>query len=448
MDGMMINYGMYDISILVEALTDNTGQVQAGTRDMLISAISEMTRRSHAIRLVAFGSDSSTLASFLQLSGKKSAYNVVPKYDIRGSVSQMDKNMVKANTGSGLKLGGIGLGQDESASASVLALDLAIMKASDFSVIPGVVSKNTIIISDEASAVNAGASTNVGASIGKLGVKFDMSLRRAEGTAQAVRNLIELATVELIGKLTKTPYWQCLGVAPQNPEIQREIGDWFYTLAADRLAVPYFQEQLINRRFYVGAVDGKFTPQFAQAIKLYQQGLGVEANGEITEAFYAAFLNQPTPTPPKKPVAAVQQRTELNIRYVGAPKTTLQPGEEFQLEIVPSRATHITCYFNSEDGNIQRFYPNRFSTNAVVTPQAPLKLPGTMPFKLSASSQGKTERLVCFTSPKPIINELPANIRGVDFENLSVQNLGEVEKVFKSIVGDNLGGKLFEIKVK
>lgn len=57
MDSMFIQYGSYDISMLVENLQDDTKKVKAGARDMLVSAVSEMTRRSQAVRLITFGSD-------------------------------------------------------------------------------------------------------------------------------------------------------------------------------------------------------------------------------------------------------------------------------------------------------------------------------------------------------------------------------------------------------
>src|SRR5262245_24450636 len=46
MDNMMIDYGVRDLSMLVEEIGDNTKKVNAGTRDMLITALSDMTRRS------------------------------------------------------------------------------------------------------------------------------------------------------------------------------------------------------------------------------------------------------------------------------------------------------------------------------------------------------------------------------------------------------------------
>ena len=53
MDDLKISNGERDVSVLVEDLVDQTKKVNAGTKDMLISAVSDMTKRSRAIRIIA-----------------------------------------------------------------------------------------------------------------------------------------------------------------------------------------------------------------------------------------------------------------------------------------------------------------------------------------------------------------------------------------------------------
>ena len=55
MDGLFITYGIRDVAVMVEDLDDKTKKVTAGTKDMLISAISTMTRRSRAWRATMTG---------------------------------------------------------------------------------------------------------------------------------------------------------------------------------------------------------------------------------------------------------------------------------------------------------------------------------------------------------------------------------------------------------
>ena len=95
MDNMFIDYGVRDVSMLVEDILDQTKKVNAGTRDMLITSVSDMTRRSRAIRVNAFGKDASNVISFLASAQRQSAYDVIPQFDIKGSVSQFDENVIR-----------------------------------------------------------------------------------------------------------------------------------------------------------------------------------------------------------------------------------------------------------------------------------------------------------------------------------------------------------------
>jgi hypothetical protein len=444
MDRKLIDYGIYDISMLVEDIRDSTDKVKAGAKDMLISAISEMTRRSHAIRLVAFGSDSGNLVSFLVSANETSPYAVVPQYDIRGSISQLDRSVAAKDVSAGINISNVGIGGAKTANASVLALDLAVISTRDYSVLPGVVSKNSIVIFKEGQGADADAA------IGKFGINFSMNLTRSEGDAQALRNLIELAAIELVGKLTKTPYWTCLGVDSSKPEIEGEIYDWYYNLVADQQIITYFQTHLANRGYYDGPVDGQYNAQLTEAVTNYQRGLGLEATGNIDRELFTAFLDRatpPKPEVPREPKTADSQVAVVDIRFADRKGPVLSKGEQFDVIVQPSRDAHIFCYFEVQDGSVQRFFPNRFTSNSLIQASDPLRLPGGMPFKLFASTEGSKERLACFSSPRPLMASLPVEIKGTDFENLPVRSLEDVESTIRRIVGADLGGEYFEIKV-
>ena len=122
----MIDYGVRDISMLVEDLSDQTGKVNAGTKDMLITAVSDMTRRSRAVKLIPFGNDSGNLISFLGAAGSQTAYNVIPQYDIRGSISQLDSSVVREQVGASLAASKWGLGASASVAGSILGIDLSV----------------------------------------------------------------------------------------------------------------------------------------------------------------------------------------------------------------------------------------------------------------------------------------------------------------------------------
>ncbi|OYU99733.1 MAG: hypothetical protein CFE45_11805, partial [Burkholderiales bacterium PBB5] len=222
MDKLFIDYGTRDVSLLIEDLGDSTKKVSAGTRDMMISAIADMTRRSRAIQVVAFGADANNTVAFLNAAQQRSAFAVVPQYGLRGSISQLDDSVLRRQADGGLSLGALlSGGSSRSRQVNVLGLDVALVTTRDLALVPGTVSKNQTTLVKEGDALDSQAT------ISKVGINFSTSFQRTDGTAQALRNMVELSAVELFGRLQKLPYWSCLGSGTDNPEVRAEIEDWF-----------------------------------------------------------------------------------------------------------------------------------------------------------------------------------------------------------------------------
>src|SRR5213595_2976058 len=279
MDTLMLDYGVRDLTMLTEEISDETKKLNAGTRDMLISAVSDMSRRSRAVRLVAFGKDATNVISFLAAGQRSAVYQAVPLFD---------ENLIKNQKDLGIGISPfLNLGIARDAASSMLALDLSVLATSDMAVLPGVTSRNSVVILKQGSGIDGDAAYH------KFGINYSMNLARAEGQSQALRGLVELASVELIGKLTKTPYWTCLGVTDPkaNPETKLEMFDWYHAMAATRVElIAYFQNQLRWRAFYDGPIDGQFNPALDEAIANYRAALGLSREAVLSEEFFYAFL--------------------------------------------------------------------------------------------------------------------------------------------------------------
>src|SRR5687768_4133307 len=203
MDSLMLEYGVRDVAVIVEDLADQTKKINAGTKDMLISAVSDMTRRSRAVRLVAYGQDSGNTIGFLYQALKRDQYSVIPPFALRGSISQFDDTVVRRNLDAGINLDRVAISGAATAQASVLGIDLTMLSTGDLSVLPGVGSRNSVILFKQGKGYDGEAQ------IRKFGINFSLSTATQEGQAQAVRTLVELASIELFGRLAKVPYWSC-----------------------------------------------------------------------------------------------------------------------------------------------------------------------------------------------------------------------------------------------
>jgi Domain of unknown function (DUF4384) len=454
MDNLMIDYGVKSVSVLVEDLQDSTKKVSAGTKDMLISAVSDMTRRSNAVRLVAYGADSANVIGFLKEAERKSAYQNVPEFGIRGSISQLDENLARKSAEVGVSIAGVGGGTAKSASTQILGLDLTMLRTEDLSIIPGVTSRNSVVILRE------GTGSDAEAAYKKFGITYSVSLAKSEGTAQALRNLIELAGVELFGRLLKLPYWTCLGADASSEAVRTEIQDWYYSLyGKEGELIAYFQWQFKVRGVYDGEIDGQPNEALRDAVTAYRIGLGLAGQPQLDMELFSAYLQAAhgdasakarrylatlPPRPARPPVAVASaskpaastpttaDTLELSLSS-NQPQWSFQRGEEMRLSVSVNRAAHLYCYLEDESGAVQRFFPNRFVPDAKVTAGQPMLIPGTARFKLEANRNGQKERILCVAAARDVLLEMPAKVVGNDFNRLPVQRLEEVLQAYERI---------------
>lgn len=441
MDDLMIFYGVKDLSMLVEDLVDNTKKVNAGSKDMLISAMSEMTKRSRAVRLVAFGNDSGNLVGFLTNAEQKNQYAAVPQYDVRGSISQLDESLVQKQAEGAINIGPIGGGVAKTATSAMLALDLSVLTTADFSIVPGVTARNAVIVFKEGRGADAEVEYK------KFGISYGMTVTKAEGQSQALRTLIELATIELMGKLTRTPYWKCLGATVDNDEIRNEVSDWYYVLSDTKELTPYMQKQLRVRGYYAGAIDGQQNADYVQAVANARGELGLAPSGEVDLPFFTAFLNSyekaRTPVAAPAPAAA-----PISIQVSSANGATkFKRGEQISLTLKASRDAHVYCYLQDETRKIQRFYPNRFQKDSLVPAAKPVQIPGRMRFQLVANDKGLKETVACFATDRDVLAALPTTVSGTDFESLPVGSIEQIRAAFAGASNGNFAQGMFHVDV-
>ncbi len=426
MDDMLLRFGTRDVSVMLEEIPDKTGRSGAGTRDMMVSAVSDMTRRSRALKLVAFGVDSQNIVGFLATLQRQNQFGLVPQYDIRGALSQFDTDVQTQQGGISVSLASLlGFKSTRETSVSVLGFDASVVQTSDLTLLNGVSSKNSMAI------VRDGKRGDGSATIQKIGIDFNTSITRQDGAAQAVRNLVELASIELVGKLTKVPYWSCLGMPPDSEEVAREIEDWFVALRSPRDMNAFLQEQLRNRRFYDGPADGRPSDALRQAIGAYGKSLGVRGDGQVDLAYFKAFVLQDAPPPPEEPFSVADLQPEkLGDLRVRALTSEARQNGTLEIEVSSTVGAYVYCYTQSADGKIQRFFPNRFARDPRIEADIALQLPGKQPFALRANATGDAHRIACLSASREIYNDVPPKLRWPDFSDIGFTSFEDVRQAF------------------
>ena len=460
MDNLFLMYGVRDLVVISEDLADQTKKVSAGTKDMLISSVSQMTTRSKAVRLIAYGSDSNNLISFMKEAEKKTMFQLIPQYGIRGSISQLDESVGKKTEGAGVSLGFAGVGKASMASTNVMALDLTMMRTEDLSIVPGVTASNQVVILRSGSGIEGEAEYK------KFGVNYSSNLSRQEGSSQALRNLVELAVVELFGKLTKVPYWMCLNATTQDESVKSEIGDWFQGMFAEPGEfVTYWQQQMRIRGVFSGEVNGEPDEGLRDAVTAYREALGMEKNAKLDLDFFTRYLganHYETSPKAKQFLASYPTRAAVEVAKAATDPTPIQmtvtstkggnqfrKGERLFVNVQPSRDAFVYCFMQDENKQIARFFPNRFAQDALVKAQKGIQLPSNNKFNIDVNTKGLQEQIVCYGANRDVFSDVVPSIGGGDIDTpVQVKTLAELEAVFKKAAGPTLGVGNFTVNVR
>lgn len=425
MDNLLVDYGTHDLAVMVEDLADPAQPGDTGARDLLMAAVSDMTQRSRAIRLVA--SD-----------------RAAPRYALRGSLRTLDAGR---------------------SGATALGLDLTLLTTQDMSVVPGTTSRNTVTMILPA----AGAAGR--AELRKFGAQFSLPIGAGEGRTPALRALMDLAAIELFGRVAKLPYWSCFGAGATDPAVAAEVQDWYDTMAARPAEIiGYFQAQLRTRRLYDGAIDGAVNPALKEAVARYREALGLSREPKLSLDFFQAYLaadhralsGRPAPAPTSTPAIAVAAApavapavaspvsagtAPLAVRIAaGNDSQRFARGEAVRLSIRPSRDAHVYCFHQDENRRITRFFPNRFQPDSRVPSAAGLQLPGSMRFEIVMNPRGMPETVACFATDSDVLAQLPAGLGGSDFSPLPVASMDQVRGAFLKATTGSLAQETFQIR--
>jgi len=396
MDYLLVDYGARDLTVGVD------DKLNAGVKGMLASAVSDMTRRSRAVRLMAYGGDG----------------GVKPQYVVRGSVSSGDG----------------------------MAVDLA-LTTQDQAMVPGATARNQV--------------PRGRAEITKFGTR----LRLADGESQALRPLVELSAIELVGRLAKVPYWTCLGATDDDPAVAAEIRDWYDGMVAHPSEIiEYFQAQMRLRRLYEGPIDGVVNPQIKDAVARYREALGLSREPKLSQEFLKAYLKAnhreveakvspagaaPVAVAPATPAPAPASAVPLTVRVAAANDARkFARGEAVQLTVKPSRDAHVYCFLQDENQKISRFFPNRFQRESRVNAASGLQLPGSMGFEIRMNSKGTTESVACFATEQDVAAEMPASLMAKDFAPLPVSSFEQMREHFTRASHGRVAFEAFQMKAR
>ncbi len=419
MDDLFLQYGKKDLKIFASDIPDKTETVKAGTRDMLISAIDRMSIKSSAFTFVDVDvDDRNAVLAEGEVSGM-----VRPDYYIKGSITAVDQQVTTKSKKGGISFAPVSLGIANDSQVSQVGMDLGVFLVSNRTQMPGVRTSNTVFI------LQSGKGADLEGLLPFASLLFSVRKDVNEGQGAAVRSLLELSLIELLGKFTKVPYWQCLALPSTDPMALKTATDYFNRMKLpERVAAT--QTALRASAHYDGQVDGVDSPVLKAAIARYRAENDLGTGVAIDPALYFSFLSKQLPARPDDPKLArpkpfpeleqIADKKQLNIN-IELP-ASVAVNEKFRVAVTVNQDAYVYCFMNGtvtqesdqagayKVSTAYRIYPNQFTGDQPRTPaNQPLVIPSGG-FSLAFDSPGR-EEIGCIARTSPYEDPLPPSVR-------------------------------------
>lgn len=451
MDHMFRQAELPTTLITSKQIPDVSGKIAVATKDMIVTSLSQMSRLSNAFRYIDYEVDISRQDTVQNMTAIMLNNNQMqlqkPALYVSGAVSFVDQNVISNHFETGTSATRLETGYSNNRNANLIGLDLHLGDFKTRTIIPGLDSANEVVIG------NASQGLDLAGKIGSYGVQFNVGRDYTQGSGAAIRTLVDLAMIELIGKWSRLPYWRCLTLDQNHPELQRQLRDWYDA------GSPASHSKLVKTALasmgYMSAqqiTEPNNTEAFKTVLGKYQADSGMVVTGVIDFPTYERVMRSYTTldengkittvnwTPSGDLKVAEKPRTiDLQVENVQVDKTSFEVGDQIFLSASVSRASHVYCYLQEATGNMLRLLPNATNTESLMTADMSVRIPDWINpkpgFILDAAAPG-TEYVFCVATDEDVLPKLPEALRVAAFKPIvGMANKGDVVAAFTQVTG-------------
>ena len=462
MDNMLRAAELPTTLISSKQFPDFSGKVPVAVKDMVVTSLSQMSHLSNAFRYVDYEVDIARQDTVQNLTTILLNNNQMqlqrPAIYVSGAIAFVDQNVSNVRNTAGVSGDRVDAGYSKSSSATVVALEAHLGDFRTRTIIPGLDSANEVVIG------GAGDGLDLAGRIGTYGVRFNVGRDYAMGTGGALRTLVDLAMIELVGKWARVPYWQCLMLDQTNPSFQRQMRDWFKdsgTAGQLRLI-----RASLTSRGYLSPEQSSLSandPALRNAIARFQADKGVIVCGTVNFPTYEVALRNfvglddagnltrigwnkedlQTQAVATSMPDSTSSRWSINLQIENPQPAGVRPafseGEQVFLSATVSRASHLYCYYADSAGAVTRLLPNALQTNTLISAEQAIRIPDWMSanpgFILDAGKPG-AEKVLCIATANDVMPRLGPDMQGPALTVMNnVKGIQGIEERFQQALG-------------
>ena len=363
-----------------------------------------------------------------------------PDVVLHGGITEYDRALEVTTSsqdfggdiGGGEKSLGIDAGRNAASSTSRITLDINMMDFETMAMIPQVQAVNSIRVFKGQNEAELGFSI-LGASFGISG-----SMKKIQGHHAAVRTLVDLSVLEVIGKYLNIPYWKCIGPDIPADSLVLERIQEEYAMASEQRKILMIQKLL---RVYglPLSLNGRLDDSTVNALYAYKEAYGVKSETLNADFYVRLFNDMPVFTKSRiKPQAADQQSVNLT-KHTGtkkamplqlqmqAQKKQYRQGETIQIHFDGNQDFYGRLFYVMADGGVVQLLPNSLRNDTRFKGGTTYTVPNDDDkFVLTVAPPLGVEKIILFASPEPL-PEIPMQTTP-DGLGYFEKNLSEIAK--------------------
>lgn len=270
--------------------SENIGSAGQGAKEMVISALSNLSEENGLVRYVAYDRLTPNVVALHNSHPKKNNLRI-PDFFIRGAITQIDTSPFSKQNGGSVNIGqgilnegklnsflGASGSDSNSITMSSVTLDMNMGLISNYQMLPGVTSSNSL------SVMKRGSSTELTVSFSKLGGIYSLNENRAGALSTALRSLVEVGMIELLGKLYNVPYENCLAHLDGDSVARQKIRQEYDDMSIEERQA-FVAKELERQGFLPKTdshlVDGAPSADLQSAIATYRVRNGLFPNTQV-----------------------------------------------------------------------------------------------------------------------------------------------------------------------
>lgn len=366
MDTLLASAGRQRVFISSTGINDLSKKISVGADEMLLNAINKTNIKSGAYIFLdqSFEKEVGQLELLSPTKKRK-----IPQFYFRGAITQVDADTVNDKINLSLDLtnaphaptihGGALKTANPSISrrVSIVSVDMHLVSYPDKVVLAGGSVANSMVVT------NKTFGTGSSGLIKLTGYNMAISFNRVESIGQAVRNLVELGVIELIGRHAKLPYWQCLNIEPTSQKLEN-LKRQIFTVNPKPISISKAQHMLGILGYLQVSPTGIMDQRTHAAVAKFQADKGLIATGILDFDAYT-YLLQTTKGYPVNGRNYTQNQTfpkvlqkpdgnHLKLTYL---RSNYRLNDTLTVKLTSKSAGYATCFHQTGAGNVTQILP-------------------------------------------------------------------------------------------